>query len=129
MSDIRDLASEYIWWTSYSGFTAYTNIGSDGSVDDDGEPIQRKVSIHYVVCPVCDGRGSYVNPNIDRQGLSREDFDQDPDFADDYMTGRFNIACALCNGRNVIPEASKEMERKEIETLLQATISYYENEY
>ena len=122
MADIRDLASEYNslyrWWTSYRRFTAYTDIGTDGSEDDDGEPIQRKISIHYVVCPVCDGRGSYVNPNIDRHGLTREDFDEDPDFAEDYMSGRFDIVCALCHGSNVIPEASKETEREELAAAL-----------
>ena len=53
MSDIRDLASEYIWWTSYSGFTAYTAVGSDRNVDSDGEPMERQIAIHYIVCPVC----------------------------------------------------------------------------
>ena len=118
MSDIRDQAQSYKWWTHYSSFTAYTDIGSDASVDDDGEPIQRKVSIHYVVCPVCNGRGEFVNPDIDRQGLSREDFDQDPDFAEDYISGRFNIPCGLCHGNNVIPEANRKEEREELEAAL-----------
>jgi len=38
---------------------------------------EMEVPIHYVVCPTCNGRGKHVNPSIDCNGLTAEDFEQD----------------------------------------------------
>ena len=53
---------------------------------------------------MCQGRGQYINPSIDSHGLSSEDFDRDPDFKDDYLSGVYNMTCELCGGRAVEPE-------------------------
>ena len=50
------------------------------------------------ICPVCEGEGKTVNPNIDAGGLSAEDFYDDPDFAEDYRAGAYDIACRACGG-------------------------------
>ncbi len=62
------------------------------------------VPFHYVVCQTCEGRGSHVNPDIDRQGLSSEDFAEDPDFRDSYFDGSYDVTCYGCSGRRVVPE-------------------------
>jgi hypothetical protein len=59
----------------------------------------------WIVCPVCDGEGKTVNPNIDAHGLTKEDFDEDPDFAEDYMSGVYDITCAACSGKRVVKQA------------------------
>lgn len=55
-----------------------------------------------VVCPVCDGEGKHVNPAIDRNGISAEDFANDPDFEEEYRSGVYDVRCDTCDGRNVI---------------------------
>lgn len=55
-----------------------------------------------IVCPTCNGKGTHVNPSIDAHGLSREDFDEDPDFARDYMSGVYDVSCYECRGNNVV---------------------------
>jgi len=57
----------------------------------------------YEVCPVCDGRGKHVNPAIDAGGL-RDDFEDDPDFRRDYLSGAYDIPCNRCRGDRVVPE-------------------------
>ena len=57
----------------------------------------------YEVCDTCDGKGSHVNPSIDASGLSREDFDEDPDFREEYMGGTYNVSCYGCGGVRVVP--------------------------
>lgn len=52
----------------------------------------------WAVCSVCDGEGKHVNPNIDRHGLTHEDF-TDIDFASDYMNGVYDVTCYRCHGR------------------------------
>lgn len=56
-----------------------------------------------VVCPICEGKGSYVNPSIDSQGLSAEDFDEAGDeFREDYFKGVYDKRCECCEGSNVV---------------------------
>lgn len=70
-----------------------------GQVYGDGD----RVRCHYEVCNVCDGRGSHVNPSIDSHGLSADDFAEDPDFADNYWRGNYDVPCYQCGGSRVIP--------------------------
>ena len=58
----------------------------------------------FIVCPVCGGKGTTVNPNIDAHGLTREDFDDDPDFAEDYNSGMYDQVCACCDGKRVVTQ-------------------------
>ena len=82
------------------------------------------VSAEYDVCPDCDGKGKYVNPSIDSHGLSSEDFAEDPDFQEDYFSGRYDITCRSCGGRNVILVPTTPKGKQQVEDILQE-----ENEY
>lgn len=62
----------------------------------------------FILCPVCEGHGTTVNPDIDANGLTAEDFADDPDFAEDYMNGVYDIPCRACNGLRVIKEERME---------------------
>lgn len=57
--------------------------------------------VTYEVCETCNGRGKHVNPAIDGHGLSAEDFNDDPDFAEDYCRGFYDVPCAECDGQRV----------------------------
>ena len=76
-----------------------------------------ELATKYEVCEFCRGSGSVVNPSIDAGGLSFEDFDEDPDFAEDYLSDRYNQPCPTCKGRRVVPcvEFSDENIREAIE--------------
>jgi hypothetical protein len=65
-----------------------------------------------VVCPRCEGKGTHVNPNVDGHGLTREDFERDPDFLDDYMRGVFDVTCYECDGARVTLEVDRERAPK-----------------
>ena len=68
---------------------------------DDGE--EKELPMKFEVCPVCEGKGSHVNPSIDAGGISREQFDEDPDFAEQYWNGDYDQTCTRCEGKRVIP--------------------------
>jgi hypothetical protein len=71
--------------------------------NDEGEPVELELPSKFVVCARCMGRGSHVNPSIDGNGLSREDFDEaGPEFFDDYMAGVYDVACYSCGGKRVV---------------------------
>lgn len=63
---------------------------------------ERRIPALEETCPDCDGKGSYVNPDIDRHGLSADDFTEDPEFAEGYFRGVYNITCRLCGGKGKV---------------------------
>jgi len=74
------------------------------------EEVEVEVRAIFEVCGTCDGKGSHVNPSIDCGGLSREDFDEDPDFAEDYFSGRHDVTCNACRGRRVYPTIAPDVD-------------------
>lgn len=75
--------------------------------DDADEPPKADKS-PWVICTLCHGDGTHVNPSIDAGGLSREDFDNDPDFAESYMRGDYDVTCARCGGSGKLRESELE---------------------
>ncbi|MFA5508675.1 MAG: hypothetical protein WC423_24840 [Vulcanimicrobiota bacterium] len=65
---------------------------------------ERAVPFRWGVCPTCEGKGRHVNPSIDSGGIGGETFHEDPDFAEDYLRGVYDVPCYECAGRRVVPE-------------------------
>jgi hypothetical protein len=63
---------------------------------------------HYEVCWRCDGTGSHVNPSIDGNGISAEQFAEDPEFKEAYFSGAYDVACYECRGARVLPEVVED---------------------
>lgn len=61
--------------------------------------------VKYEVCDLCEGRGKYVNPSIDAHGISAEEFAEDPDFAEEYFRGSYDVPCGQCKGQRVMAVA------------------------
>lgn len=64
-------------------------------------PYCLRLPTEFEVCGECRGAGLVVNPSIDCCGLSQDDFYEDPDFAEDYLSGRHDIPCPQCRGLRV----------------------------
>lgn len=70
----------------------------------------------WAICPLCSGHGKHVNPSIDASGLSAEDFAEDPDFAEEYFSGGYDVTCNQCQGRGsvvVLPRGAEPEEDDE----------------
>lgn len=70
--------------------------------DEDGDEFEAEVPFKWDVCQTCNGKGKHVNPSIDSHGISPEEFDQDPDFAESYHRGDYDVPCYECGGRRVV---------------------------
>ena len=66
---------------------------------DDGSIEEIELPTKWDVCSVCDGEGQHVNPSIDAGGISACEFDTDPDFAEAYFGGTYDVVCNRCHGR------------------------------
>jgi len=75
--------------------------------DDDGGSFEEEVEVQltWKVCGLCAGRGKHVNPSIDANGLTAEDFEDDPGFRRSYFRGDYDVLCHRCGGRRVEPDS------------------------
>lgn len=113
MSDFRDYARSNRWWVMVDEICMKAKV-------DFGDGDEVWVPIRFDVCESCYGKGRYVNPNIDRGGLTAEDFDESGiDFLEGYMAGDYDITCEECEGRRVTPVfAGDHAMGKRIEALV-----------
>ena len=77
--------------------------------DQDGIEVTEKLPCIAEVCGTCRGKGTHVNPSIDAHGIGREEFDEDPDFHEDYFRGVYDVTCYECGGNKVVA-APRERE-------------------
>lgn len=83
--------------------------------DADGGEEELELPAVYQVCHTYQGRGTHVNPAIDGNGLTAEDFDeQGPDFVEDYFSGVYDVRCDECGGARVVLEVDEERADKAV---------------
>lgn len=61
-----------------------------------------------MVCPSCDGEGTELRGGLKGAVFTSEDFAEDPEFAENYFGGRYDVACSECKGRNVVDDLNVE---------------------
>lgn len=86
------------------------------------------IPFKYEVCDLCDGKGRHVNPGIDSNGLTSEDFDQDPDFREDYLNGTYDVSCYKCGGSRVMVVYDETRANDKIKAIMKdhfEQIEYY----
>lgn len=83
--------------------------------DDDGDYTEDvEFPAKWEVCGRCYGEGKH-DPESFSQGFSSEDFAEDPEFAESYFAGHYDIPCTECHGRTtvlVIDETNMDEELK-----------------
>ena len=75
---------------------------------DDDDMAHHDLPAKFEVCPTCEGKGKHVNPSIDDNGITGQDFAEDPDFEENYRSGTYDVQCYECHGSNVIPVVDRE---------------------
>ena len=91
-------------------------------IDDQGD--ERVFPAEFAVCPVCHGVGKYVNPSIDSHGISPEEFDEDPDFREQYMSGTYDVTCESCHGNRVMLVPTTDEGKRVLASVLAEEASY-----
>lgn len=87
---------------------------------DDGTEIE--LPTRWEVCGTCGGEGSHVAPAIDCDGLTSEDFANDPDFAETYFGGAYDVTCSTCHGRTTVRVADTDAMSDDLRAEYQAQI-------
>lgn len=81
--------------------------------NEDGLEEELTLPAKFEVCSICRGKGTVVNPNIDRHGISPEEFAEDPDFEEAYFSGAYDQSCGWCGGRRVeaVPDPKSDEDK------------------
>jgi hypothetical protein len=96
--DVQDLpVDELVDCANAEGMCPIAYLAEGGSVE-----VTDELPARFDVCPTCDGKGSHVNPSIDDNGICASDFYEDPDFAESYFAGCYDVPCNECKGKRVI---------------------------
>jgi hypothetical protein len=102
-------------------FMAITG-GNKKPMIEDEDGVEHELPVRFEICDTCQGRGSHVNPSIDSHGLSAEDFAEDPDFTEDYMSGRYDQTCSECHGLRVVEVVDRDQCDKALLALYDASM-------
>lgn len=84
-----------------------------------GNTFEVKLPHTREICPTCDGKGSHVNRNIDGNGISPEEFAEDPEFEEAYFEGRYDVTCEECKGEKIVPQVAWDMLTPKMQDRLQ----------
>jgi len=114
--DARDReAHEGKWYDSFDEESMRFSVALfDTALDEDYEAT---FPAKYEVCNLCHGKGKHVNPSIDADGISAEEFYEDPEFAEEYMSGTYDVPCYRCEGTRVEPVIDEEAIKQGSEQL------------
>jgi hypothetical protein len=93
---------------------------------EEDEDITHRLRCKWEVCETCNGNGRHVNAGIDCNGLTAEDFYEDPEFEAEYFSGTFDVTCNECNGRRVVPVLDELANDKDLVARYQ---KYRDDEY
>lgn len=57
----------------------------------------------FIICEICDGSGTHVNPSIDGNGLTSSDLEEwsDEEYHN-YRSGAYDVSCWFCDGIRVV---------------------------
>lgn len=106
--DRRDMDHRWYYGFNQDNMTIAVEVDWDfEGADEDFEGADESGVVHipakYEVCPTCEGKGKHVHPGVDSHGLTAEDFAEDPDLVENYISGMYDVPCAECRGERVVP--------------------------
>ncbi|EDY2030014.1 hypothetical protein GTB64_004456 [Salmonella enterica] len=55
----------------------------------------------WIICPCCEGEGRVDNPAFSN-GFTQDELNDDPDFAERYFAGVYDVGCSECEGKGKV---------------------------
>lgn len=80
--------------------------------DEDGDEFEIELPAKFEVCYGCRGKGTHVHRGVDGHGITASEFAEDPDFAEAYWSGVYDVICEDCHGEKVIAAIDYETIEK-----------------
>jgi|688.fasta_scaffold299450_2 hypothetical protein len=124
--DSRDFARKMGDWYKSIDKVAFTATVSYNNWDNDDNEVEETFTVpfKYTVCSLCNGVGTHVNPSVDSNGLTSEDFAEDDDFRESYFSGAYDMPCNKCHGKGLTPEYDETRASPEIKKKMTSYLKY-----
>jgi RecJ-like exonuclease len=92
--------------------------------DDDGNETEFTIPARFEICDECRGEGRHTNRNIDGNGITASEWEEDWDdeSREAYFRGDYDVDCEECDGsgkvlvpetENLTPKHREDLERYE----------------
>ncbi len=99
--------SVYCWRFKEARKRTAMPTSSFSIIDDDGDEIDVVVPGKFEVCSRCEGTGKHDHPAFSN-GFTQEEMSEDPEFAEEYRAGRYDVTCQKCQGVRVVCVADED---------------------
>lgn len=86
-----------------------------------GAEYEIKVPGKRVKCEECDGTGAVLRDGLRGHAFSSEELFEDPDFAEGYFRGDYDVQCDVCRGEKIVVEPDEDRMTKRQKLLWAAT--------
>jgi hypothetical protein len=73
-----------------------------------GRTLTRNLPAQFVVCDECRGKGSHLVEGMRGAVYTWRDFEEDPDFRNDYFGGAYDVPCETCHGERLVTVPERE---------------------
>ena len=106
----------------FSSFDESKMLATIDELEIDGELKEDiKVVCYFEVCGTCNGKGTHVNPAVDSNGITGDEWNRDWSYEgqQDYLNGLYDVTCYECDGKRVVPEPSEHMNKRDIVRAIQ----------
>jgi len=91
-----------------------------------------ELPMKFSICSVCEGHGKYVDPNIDRHGITSSELEEmEQEELDAYFGGSYDVDCKACKGTGKQVEVDETLlneEQKETYKKVQEVMHQQEKE-
>jgi len=88
--------------------------------DENGDELEFDLPMKWEICGDCRGNGSHVHRAIDGHGIGMEEFAEDPEFAEAYYSGRYDVCCETCGGSGKVQIVDEDaVKRLGLESVLE----------
>lgn len=92
--------------------------------DDNGDEYTVDFPTRWEICDDCQGDGTtYLGwAAVDQPAFTAEDFEEDPDFRADYLSGAYDKDCPTCDGTGKVREIDEDAAAARFPEAFQAYI-------
>lgn len=99
-----------------------SNVITFTHIDDNGDEMECELPAKWDICGRCEGNGKHVNPSIDENGISADEWNNEwhDDEKEAYFAGRYDVQCNECKGAGKLLVVDEESAERRDPALLKA---------
>lgn len=93
---------------------------------DDREGNSQIVELELIpeICSRCSGSGKVLSGSLEGAVISQEEFNEDPEFCEQYHSGFYDKICPDCSGTGCILNIDPELNNNDIKEAIKDEIDY-----